>query len=119
MDEPSVRPPDFDLAAYWAQSAELFQANLPRYYATLRLSPEMLLWMRAPGRGRVEHSEPADAEGWTRVRIRFDVEEQAIQLALAFGANAEVVEPPELRAKVMAAAEATVSFYRSRNAEPG
>ena len=38
-----------------------------------------------------------------RVRLRFDAEEEAIQFALSFGGRIEVIEPDELRAKVLAA----------------
>jgi len=61
LDEPAVRPADFDL------------------------SP---------------------VEGGVRIRLRFDIEEEALQFALSFGANLEVVGPAELRAKVIEAAQA-------------
>src|SRR5689334_17770 len=32
-----VRPPDFDLAAYWESSSAQFRANLPEYPATIRI----------------------------------------------------------------------------------
>ena len=41
-----VRPPDFDLAAFWARSAHQFIAQLPRFSATLRLDPELLPTLR-------------------------------------------------------------------------
>ena len=114
-DRPSVRPPGFDLAAYWQQSAAEFQANLPRFYATLRIGPAVSRWMSYLGRAsRVEHSEPPDANGWSTVTMRFDVEEEACQFALSFGADAEVLEPASLREKAIASAEGLLDRYLGR-----
>src|SRR5579884_1889373 len=43
-DEPFVRPADFDLAAYWEQSASDFKANLPRCVLTLLSWHICALW---------------------------------------------------------------------------
>jgi predicted DNA-binding transcriptional regulator YafY len=111
-DEPCMRPADFDLAAYWQQSAIEFQAALPRFYAKIRVSPEVPRWMNYLTRAsRVEHTEPPDANGWSTVTMRFDVEEEACQFALSFGCQAEVLEPHSLRERVIAAAEAMLSLY--------
>jgi len=112
-DQPcAVRPPDFDLAAYWQQSAAEFQAGLPRFYAKLLIGPDVVRWMGYRSRAsRVEHNEPQDAQGWSTVTVRFDVEEEACQFALSFGGQAKVLEPESLRQKVITAAQATVSLY--------
>jgi predicted DNA-binding transcriptional regulator YafY len=47
-----------------------------------------------------------------RIRLRFDVEEEALQFALSFGADIEVLEPTELRAKVLAGALAIIRRYQ-------
>jgi predicted DNA-binding transcriptional regulator YafY len=46
-----------------------------------------------------------------RIRLRFDVEEEGLQFALSFGADVEVIEPVELRAKVVTAAQRIVAAY--------
>jgi predicted DNA-binding transcriptional regulator YafY len=108
----AARPPDFDLATYWNQSAAEFQAGLPRFYAKIRMGPGVTRWLDYRARAsRVEHTEPADAQGWCTVKIRFDAEHEACQFALSFGGEAEVLEPESLRQKVIAAAQATVSLY--------
>jgi predicted DNA-binding transcriptional regulator YafY len=40
------------------------------------------------------------------VKLRFDIEEEAVQFALSFGGDIEVIEPAELREKVIAGARA-------------
>jgi predicted DNA-binding transcriptional regulator YafY len=47
------------------------------------------------------------------LRLRFDVEEEAVQFALSFGGDVEVIEPHELRAKVLAGALAAAAKYQT------
>jgi predicted DNA-binding transcriptional regulator YafY len=103
-----VRPDDFDLAAYWETSTVEFREKLPRYYATFLVDPSVMRWVRYRG-WRLEEEQ---VEGnRVRIRLRFDAEEEGLQFALSYGANIEVIEPAELRDKVLAAARATVERY--------
>jgi predicted DNA-binding transcriptional regulator YafY len=103
LDEPSARPVDFDLNSYWEQSAAEFREKLPRYYATFLASPAVLRLVRYRGWRLEEETPEADR---VRVRLRFDSEEEAVQFALSFGGDLEAIEPPDLRAKVLAGAQA-------------
>ena len=117
MDEPCVRPMDFDLAAFWEQSAAQFRAHLPRYQAVVRVRPEIISRMPYAGRfARIEHVGRTDEEGWTEVSLRFDVEEMACEYALSFGTQLEVLEPLALREKVIDAAKSVVAFYTQKAA---
>jgi predicted DNA-binding transcriptional regulator YafY len=110
--EPCIRPPDFDLAAYWAESSANFKANLPRYLATVRVAPAIIPHLGFLGRfARIEHISPPDGDGWANVSLRFDVAEEACAYVLGFGDQIEVLEPPELRDRVIQLAEAVVAFY--------
>src|SRR5580693_1143624 len=109
LDQPSRRPAGFDPADYWERSASEFREKLPRYYATYLASPPVMRRVRYRG-WRLEGETPEGDR--VRVRLRFDVEEEAIQFALSFGGDVEAVEPPELRAKVLAGALGTVQRYR-------
>jgi predicted DNA-binding transcriptional regulator YafY len=112
VDEPCIRPQDFDLATYWNQSTADFVANLPRYPATLRVASDKLSWIRSLWRyARIMHEEPPDAEGWIKLSVQFEVEEEACQYVLSFGPQIEVLEPPELRDKVIHLAEDVVALY--------
>ena len=111
-DLPCVRPAAFDLAAYWEDSSATFKDNFPRYYATMRCSPEILPRLRYAGRfARIEQVDQPDADGWARVSIRFQFEEEACEYALGFGPRLEVLEPESLRERVIRTAESTVAFY--------
>jgi len=105
LDEPAHRPAGFDLAAYWESSAAEFREKLPRYYATFLASPAVMRWVRYRGWRLEEEAAEGDA---VRVRLRFDVEEEALQFALSFGDEIAVLEPGELRRKVLDAALAIV-----------
>jgi predicted DNA-binding transcriptional regulator YafY len=108
LEEEAARPDDFDLASYWDRSAHEFRRQLPRYYATFLADPSILRWARYRG-WRLEEETPEG--GRVRIRLRFDVEEEARHFASSFGPEIEVVEPPALREAVIAAAREVVKRY--------
>lgn len=108
-DTPATRDPHFDLAGYWDRSASVFREQLPRYYATFLAKPAVMRWVRYRGWRLEDESAEGDR---IRVRLRFDIEEEAVQFALSFGGNVEVVEPEGLRARVLEGARATVRMYQ-------
>jgi predicted DNA-binding transcriptional regulator YafY len=115
-EEPCVRPPDFDLAAYWAQSSAQFQANLPRYPAVLRVDPAILPRMRSEGRyTRIEREGPPDNQGWVRLEMLFEEQFSACEYVLSYATRMEVLEPVELRELVVGAAEGIVAMYARQN----
>lgn len=107
-EQESVRPDDFDLAAYWETSTAEFRERLPRYHVTFLVAREVMRWVRYRGWRLEEEQEEGDR---VRIRIRFDAEEEGLQFALAFGADVEVIEPPELRNKVLEAVRAIAERY--------
>jgi predicted DNA-binding transcriptional regulator YafY len=111
----AYRPADFDLAAYWEQSATEFRAKLPQYRATFLAEPTVLRWARYRG-WRLEAEEPAGR--LVRIRLRFDVEEEALQFALSFGGEVEVMEPIALREKACQAARDIVRRYEAKEVDP-
>jgi predicted DNA-binding transcriptional regulator YafY len=117
-DQPCIRPEGFDLATYWAQSSAEFKAGMPRYPVLARVAPSLLRRLRmVSGFVRIERIDPPDADGWSRVALLFEVDWEARDYMLRFGAEIEVLEPPELREQVVRTAEAIVGFYRERASE--
>jgi predicted DNA-binding transcriptional regulator YafY len=111
-DEPAERPEGFDLAAFWAGSMARFREEMPRFHATFRAHGSVLHLLRYAGRfSRLEEASEPDAAGWVTARMRFQFEEDACGLALSFGTKVEVVEPRDLRAKILKMAEEVVTFY--------
>lgn len=115
-EQSSVRPADFDLAAYRTRSAAAFKAGVPRYLAIPRVAPDLLPRLR---RDRIEESGPPDATGWITVTMRFDVQEEACAYALGLDAAlARALGPPELLEQMLARASGILTCYASRRAYP-
>jgi predicted DNA-binding transcriptional regulator YafY len=113
LDEHCVRPEGFDLAAWWEQSSRDFRANLPRYPAVLRVHPETVWRLPYGGRfARVEKVGEPEEDGWVKVEMRFQFEEEAAEFVLSFGPNVDVVDPPGLKDRVLDLARSVLAFYR-------
>ena len=108
LESPSTRLPDFDVARWWERSASEFREKLPRYHATFLADAEAMRWIRYRG-WRLEEENPEGDR--VRVRLRFDVEEEAVQFALGFGGKVEALEPAGLREKVLDGARAILGRY--------
>ncbi|MBZ0292888.1 MAG: WYL domain-containing protein, partial [Anaerolineae bacterium] len=104
LDECFLRPPDFDLAAYWTEWCREFETTRPRYEVKLRISPELA--QRLPGlwgigmRQRIEEAPP-EADGWRTIPAMFETQEWAAASILVLGDQAEVIEPAELKAEII------------------
>lgn len=110
--EPARRPDGFDLPDYWARSAAEFTAALPRYAVVMRAAPAVLERLHRMDRwARVEEQSEADSAGWYRLTVRFELEMDALEAMLGFGPQAEVLEPADLRERVVRLAAETVRFY--------
>jgi predicted DNA-binding transcriptional regulator YafY len=113
MDKPSVRPVGFDLAKFWEESSARFKTHLPKYIATLRVNSAILLRLPYGGRfARVEQIGETEEDGWAKVKMRFQFEHEACEYVLSFGTNVEILEPVELREKVVRMAKEVIDFYK-------
>jgi predicted DNA-binding transcriptional regulator YafY len=108
MGERACRPAEFDLAQYWQNSVTEFRQKLPCYYATFLVTPETMRWVRYRGWRLEEETVDRDR---VRVRLRFDAEAEALQFALSFGGDIEVIDPAELRARLVESARAILAQY--------
>jgi predicted DNA-binding transcriptional regulator YafY len=109
------RPDDFDLAAYWGESAAAFERDAPRVEVVVRIHPEHVGRLRAAVGGAVMNAaEPidvADPEGWLRLRLRLDWPEEAAGVLLSAGPWVDVVSPAEIRGEVAAMARDVAARY--------
>jgi predicted DNA-binding transcriptional regulator YafY len=117
-DEAFERPADFDLAAYWADWCAQFRATLSQYPARLRLAPEAVpILSQFFGEGAqtlIDQGDPPDAEGWLTLRPTFESINAACGMALSLGTLVEVLEPAELRERVISQATSIVAFYAQK-----
>lgn len=97
-------PPGFDLAACWRETIQRFGEESHTGRATLRVSPwglKMLETFSYPYiRAGMEVSGEADGDGWRVVSLPIGELCHAASDFLRLGQDAEVLEPPELRAKM-------------------
>ncbi|MFI5916620.1 helix-turn-helix transcriptional regulator [Dactylosporangium sp. NPDC051541] len=116
LDEHFERPADFDLRRYWLAFAERLQETLYNGgSATVRLSPRAVrLWfLLGPVAGRALRATgtPDGEDGWLRVVLPIESLEHAQVDFGRFGADLEVLEPPELRELMRAAAARLARLY--------
>lgn len=104
LDDRFEYPKAFDLEAYWTESTRRYEAGLHPNQAEIRLSPwaiEVMDEFLPPYvRTGAVVSKEADEQGWRRVTLSIGSVAHAAMEILRFGADAEVVGPPELRAKM-------------------
>jgi predicted DNA-binding transcriptional regulator YafY len=101
--ESGTRPQGFDLAAAWASRSEAFERSRTRIDVTVRIPRGQLRYLRKPR--IVEEGERPT------VIAQFEGLEHAFRALLAYGPEAEVIRPRELRERIAAAAAETVSVY--------
>ncbi len=95
------RPPDFDLAAYWAESISAYEREAPRVTVTIRIDPTVIgVLADAVGGQAVRRAEtiPADdPEGWVHLRVTADWPDEVPARLIGLGGRAEILDPPEVR----------------------
>ena len=111
-----VRPDDFDLADYWGRSVAAYEASLPSFEAVLRVRREGLWKLEqalgvTPARAAVASAGEADESGWLTLRLDLEDVWHAEPQIMMLGADAEVMEPPELRDRIVAAAREIEATY--------
>jgi predicted DNA-binding transcriptional regulator YafY len=94
------RPEGFDLATYWNDWSTTFEASLRRVEVTLRVSD----------RARRDLPEHMHVENglW---RVGFETLDHAFRELIRYGADVEVVDPPELRTRIAATASELATLY--------
>jgi predicted DNA-binding transcriptional regulator YafY len=97
------RPPEFDLATAWTSRSEEFERSRPQVEVTVRVPRSQIRYLR--GARVVE-----DGERPTVVAL-FDGLDPAFYSLLAYGPDAEVLAPPELRERIATAAAETAALY--------
>jgi predicted DNA-binding transcriptional regulator YafY len=117
LDERAERPASFDLARYWHANLADFAAVLHTGTARVRLTSEG--WKRLavvlPAAASTVRRPPAGPDGWLALTLPIESIEHAHEALLGLGAQVEVLEPPELRARM----SATAAEMRRLHLSPG
>ncbi|HYH92084.1 MAG TPA: YafY family protein [Candidatus Saccharimonadales bacterium] len=117
VEPPEGRPVTFDLAAYWAESSAAYERESPSVEVVVRL-PESRLGRLSDFVGsrvvrQAERLVVDDPDGWLHLRLRMQWPEDVHGQLLAVGSSLEVLEPPEIRARVEATARRVIARYAS------
>ena len=117
LAEPFGRPAGFELAAFWARWSAEFEASRPRLEVRLAASPHALSAFgevfgpaAAPA---LEAAEPPGQDGWRVVTLSFEHERAAVHRLAGFGDQVEVLDPPAVRAALLATAREILGRYQS------
>jgi predicted DNA-binding transcriptional regulator YafY len=116
-DERFDRPVDFDLVAYWAASTRAYEGAVDRVPVRLRVVPEALGALHdivgSATMSRTVRREEPDPDGWIRLDMFFDWIDEAETAALRMGSRAEILEPAELRRRVVDSARSVLDRYEA------
>jgi predicted DNA-binding transcriptional regulator YafY len=115
LDERCERPEDFDLAGFWAESSAAYEASQERVTVTVRVRPDRM-WRLADVIGSrametAERLDDPDPDGWTRMRLRLQWPDEVPGLLLGAGPHVEVLEPADIRDRIVATAERVLVRY--------
>ncbi|WP_127575887.1 helix-turn-helix transcriptional regulator [Paenibacillus barengoltzii] len=111
LDETFMRPEGFDLAAYWEQSTARFKSELPRYVARVRTTEAGLDRLRKERFIKVLQVENSDNQGQILAEVDLQTLDWACGVILRIGRDAEVLEPQELRERMISEAQAILALY--------
>ncbi|QJY46203.1 helix-turn-helix transcriptional regulator [Pseudonocardia broussonetiae] len=108
LDEAAAPVGDVDLEELWERRRSAFRASLPRYAVRVRVRPD-----RRDGLLRTSATLDAERAVGDRLELdlRFGDPGHALVTVWAVGADAEVLDPPELRAALAERAAATAAVY--------
>ncbi|MFF5111831.1 helix-turn-helix transcriptional regulator [Streptosporangium sp. NPDC000509] len=112
------RDETFDLAAFWRERAARFAVSLLTTHVTVRLSPAgrralPFIADHAALEAALASAGEPDEQGWVTFRLPVESPEVAYSQILGFGPEAEVVDPPGLRARLAEAATRLRDLYAS------
>ena len=115
-EEEFVRDEGFDLAAFWEQQSAEFERSILTGRVTVRLSPAGLRALPhaverlAADEALAAAGEP-DGQGLVTVTLPVESLDVAYHQLLRLGPEAQVLDPPQLRARMAEAATRFVALY--------
>ncbi|MFI5802921.1 helix-turn-helix transcriptional regulator [Streptomyces sp. NPDC051561] len=115
-DESFVRDEEFDLPGFWEERAADFLRSILRMRVVLRLTPAGVRTLprvadQAASREALEAAGAPDPDGRVTVSVPMESVEVAYTQLLGLGAEAEVLEPLELRELIADTARRTAELY--------
>ena len=116
LAEPAERPAGFELAAFWARWSAEFEASRPRLQVRLAASPGALAAFGevfgAAAAPALEAAESPGQDGWRVLTLSFEHERAAVHRLAGFGDQVEILDPPSVRAELLATAREILGRYQ-------
>jgi predicted DNA-binding transcriptional regulator YafY len=116
LAEPAERPAGFELAAFWARWSAEFEASRPRLEVRLAASPGALAAFGevfgAAAAPALEAAGPPGQDGWRVLTLSFEHERAAVHRLAGFGDQVEILDPPSVRAELLATAREILGRYQ-------
>lgn len=113
LEEAFDRPDGFALAQFWNESVSEYESSIPSIEVVVAASASAFDRLGDPMRGGggtlLDHE--AIRDGRTRCRVTFDTFDDAYEDLVLLGAEVEVLEPHELRARLVSTAGAMLALY--------
>ncbi|MEA2720552.1 MAG: hypothetical protein QOJ39_2416, partial [Candidatus Eremiobacteraeota bacterium] len=103
-----VRPPDFDLDAYWRRWTASVEESSQRFTVIVSVARSRLEIVSRYWEAHVLTDRPDIAAGDVAVRIIFPAEDAALHQLVAWGGIARIIEPAAIRNELVARARALV-----------
>lgn len=101
------------MEAYWIQSSNNFKAGLRCYSVLIRTTSEGMARIYETGNSYHAGSEPiADIDGCFQWQLRFDSSAAACAYILSLGTLVEILEPLDLRTRIIQLAADVLAHYR-------
>jgi predicted DNA-binding transcriptional regulator YafY len=117
LAEPAERPAGFELATFWVRWSAEFEASRPRLEVRLAASPGALAAFGevfgAAAAPALEAAEPPGQDGWRVLTLSFEHERAAVHRLAGFGDQVEILDPPSVRAELLATAREILGRYQS------
>ncbi|WP_137789157.1 YafY family protein [Bacillus sp. E(2018)] len=113
LSETFIRPPDFQLADYWAESKQNFVRNLPVFEVEVEASPSIIDRLSFSGRfAQVVSKGSPNENGWFPVKLTFDTKQEAASYIIGFGDQMKIISPSTLIESVKELGESLISLYQ-------
>jgi predicted DNA-binding transcriptional regulator YafY len=117
LPEGFIRPPEFDLEAFWEAWCREYESQ-PPFCAQVRVAPEALPllaeYVGDRARAGLMQRRPPDIDGWVTLDLPFESFVAARTRLLGLGRAVEVLEPESLRRSLIDFAEQIVGFYKNK-----
>jgi predicted DNA-binding transcriptional regulator YafY len=114
LEDRFERPEGFDLGAYWADSIMAYERDLPRFSITIRVAPgvyeQVAERLSEEVLRELQRRPDPDGRG-DLLLLTFDWDDQAEIALFQLGPLVELVEPAELRSRLVARARAILERY--------